>query len=102
MFMTGIRTLEFCRRWGIAEQVRNWGFPRDFPFDNVFVTSLVGHEIGRIPMPSIADDQAGRRAARSSSRTVRNSSSIRSWRARRAAIVGNAALSLQAHGVPRG
>ncbi len=55
MFMTGIRTLEFCRRWGIAEQVRNWGFPRDFPFDNVFVTSLVGHEIGRIPMPSIAE-----------------------------------------------
>jgi 2-polyprenyl-6-methoxyphenol hydroxylase-like FAD-dependent oxidoreductase len=54
MFMTGIRTVEFCRRWGIADQVKDWGFPRDFPFDNVFVTSLVGHEIGRIPMPSIA------------------------------------------------
>src|SRR5690242_7501553 len=39
MFMTGIRTLEFCRRWGIAEQVKNWGFPRELPFDNVFVTS---------------------------------------------------------------
>jgi 2-polyprenyl-6-methoxyphenol hydroxylase-like FAD-dependent oxidoreductase len=55
MFATGIRTVEFCRRWGIADQVRNWGFPRDFPFDNVFVTSLAGHEIGRIPMPSIAE-----------------------------------------------
>jgi 2-polyprenyl-6-methoxyphenol hydroxylase-like FAD-dependent oxidoreductase len=55
MFMTGIRTVEFCRRWGIADQVRDWGFPREFPFDNVFVTSLVGHEIGRIPMPSIAE-----------------------------------------------
>ena len=54
MFATGIRTVEFCRRWGIAGQVKNWGFPRDFPFDNVFVTSLTGHEIGRIPMPSIA------------------------------------------------
>jgi 2-polyprenyl-6-methoxyphenol hydroxylase-like FAD-dependent oxidoreductase len=54
MFMTGIRTLEFCRRWGIAERVKNWGFPRELPFDNVFVTSLIGHEIGRIPMPSIA------------------------------------------------
>jgi 2-polyprenyl-6-methoxyphenol hydroxylase-like FAD-dependent oxidoreductase len=54
MFMTGIRTVEFCRRWDIADQVRDWGFPREFPFDNVFVTSLVGHEIGRIPMPSIA------------------------------------------------
>jgi 2-polyprenyl-6-methoxyphenol hydroxylase-like FAD-dependent oxidoreductase len=55
MFATGIRTVEFCRRWGIADQVKNWGFPRDFPFDNVFVTSLAGHEIGRIPMPSIAE-----------------------------------------------
>ena len=57
MFMTGIRTIEFCRRWGIADQVKDWGFPRDFPFDNVFVTSLTGHEIGRIPMPSIAATQ---------------------------------------------
>jgi 2-polyprenyl-6-methoxyphenol hydroxylase-like FAD-dependent oxidoreductase len=55
MFATGIRTVEFCRRWGIAERVKDWGFPRDFPFDNVFVTSLAGHEIGRIAMPSIAE-----------------------------------------------
>ena len=53
MFATGIRTLEFCRRWGIAGKVRDWGFPRDFPFDNVFVTSLAGYELARIPMPSI-------------------------------------------------
>src|SRR6185295_5436828 len=54
MFATGIRTLEFCRRWGIAGQVRDWGFPREFPFDNVFVTSLAGYELARIPVPSIA------------------------------------------------
>jgi 2-polyprenyl-6-methoxyphenol hydroxylase-like FAD-dependent oxidoreductase len=54
MFATGIRTLEFCRRWGIAPQVRDWGFPRDFPFDNVFVTTLAGYELARIPMPSLA------------------------------------------------
>ena len=53
MFATGIRTLEFCRRWGIAREVRDWGFPRDFPFDNVFVTSLAGYELARIAMPSI-------------------------------------------------
>ena len=46
---------EFCRRWGIAEQVKHWGFPEDFPFDNVFVTSLSGYEIGRIPMPALRD-----------------------------------------------
>lgn len=58
MFATGIRTLEFCRRWGIAPRVRDWGFPRDFPFDNVFVTSLAGYELARIPMPSIAGTPA--------------------------------------------
>lgn len=55
MFATGIRTVEFCRRWGIAEKVKHWGYPQDFPFDNVFVTSLAGHEIGRIPMPALKD-----------------------------------------------
>jgi 2-polyprenyl-6-methoxyphenol hydroxylase-like FAD-dependent oxidoreductase len=55
MFATGIRTVEFCRRWGIAERVKHWGFPDDFPFDNVFVTSLTGHELGRIAMPSMRD-----------------------------------------------
>jgi len=55
MFATGIRTVEFCRRWGIAEKVKHWGFPDDFPFDNVFVTSLDGHELGRIPMPALKD-----------------------------------------------
>ncbi len=54
MFATGIRTVEFCRRWGIAQRVRDWGFPRDFPFDNVFVTTLAGYELARIPMPSLA------------------------------------------------
>jgi 2-polyprenyl-6-methoxyphenol hydroxylase-like FAD-dependent oxidoreductase len=55
MFATGIRTIEFCRRWGIAEKVKHWGFPEDFPFDNVFVTSLNGHELGRIAMPPQRD-----------------------------------------------
>jgi 2-polyprenyl-6-methoxyphenol hydroxylase-like FAD-dependent oxidoreductase len=55
MFATGIRTVEFCRRWGLADQVRHWGFPDDFPFDNVFTTGLKGHEVGRIPMPAPKD-----------------------------------------------
>jgi hypothetical protein len=55
MFATGIRTVEFCRRWGIAGEVKDWGFPDDFPFDNVFTTGLGGYEIGRIPMPPLKD-----------------------------------------------
>jgi 2-polyprenyl-6-methoxyphenol hydroxylase-like FAD-dependent oxidoreductase len=55
MFATGIRTVEFCRRWGLAERVKHWGFPEDYPFDNVFVTALDGHELGRIAMPAFKD-----------------------------------------------
>src|SRR6185312_16266704 len=47
-----VRTMEFCRRWGIAEQVLNCPFPPDYPFDVVFVTSLAGHELGRMRRPA--------------------------------------------------
>ena len=46
------RTMEFCRRWGIVEQVLNCPFPGDFPLDTAFVTSLFGHEIGRVERPA--------------------------------------------------
>jgi 2-polyprenyl-6-methoxyphenol hydroxylase-like FAD-dependent oxidoreductase len=49
-----VRTMEFCRRWGIAEQVLNCPFPADYPFDVVFVTSLAGYEIGRMRRPARA------------------------------------------------
>jgi 2-polyprenyl-6-methoxyphenol hydroxylase-like FAD-dependent oxidoreductase len=45
-----VRTMEFLRRLGATERVRNWGFPPDFPFDNVFVTSLTGYELARFEM----------------------------------------------------
>jgi len=45
------RTMELCRRWGIAEQVLDTPFPRDWPKDVVFVTSLSGYELGRVKRP---------------------------------------------------
>ena len=48
------RTMEFCRRWGIADHVLNCPFPADWPLDVVFVTSLSGYELGRIRRPSRA------------------------------------------------
>jgi 2-polyprenyl-6-methoxyphenol hydroxylase-like FAD-dependent oxidoreductase len=44
-----VRTMEFCRRWGIAEAVLNCPFPADYPVDVVFVTNLAGYELGRVP-----------------------------------------------------
>lgn len=45
------RSMEFCRRWGIAEQVLDTPFPLDWPKDVVFVTSLSGYELGRVARP---------------------------------------------------
>jgi 2-polyprenyl-6-methoxyphenol hydroxylase-like FAD-dependent oxidoreductase len=46
-----IRTMEFCRRWRIAEAVHACPFPPDYPLDVVFVTSLSGYELGRMSRP---------------------------------------------------
>ena len=51
------RTMEFCRRWGIADEVLDCPFPADWPMDVVFVTSLAGHELGRMPRPARRDQQ---------------------------------------------
>lgn len=52
MDMVGIRTMEFCRRWGIVEWVENSPYPRDYPQDNVWLESLTGIEFGREVMVS--------------------------------------------------
>ena len=42
------RTMEFCRRWGVAEKVRAAGLPPDFPHTILHVTSLAGYELSRL------------------------------------------------------
>jgi 2-polyprenyl-6-methoxyphenol hydroxylase-like FAD-dependent oxidoreductase len=56
MDMVGIRTMEFCRRWGIASWVENSPYPRDYPQDNVWLESLTGYEFGREPMVSKGEE----------------------------------------------
>ena len=46
-----IRTMEFCRRWGMAKAVHDCPFPPDYPLDVAFVTSLSGYELGRMRLP---------------------------------------------------
>ncbi len=52
------RTMEFCRRWGIADAVRNCPFPGDYSLDVVFVTSLSGYELARMRRPTRAQQKA--------------------------------------------
>src|SRR5215470_16075700 len=52
-----IGTMEFCRRWGIADAVHACPFPPDYPLDVAFVTSLAGYELGRLPRPPRASQR---------------------------------------------
>ncbi|MDB5820668.1 MAG: 2-polyprenyl-6-methoxyphenol hydroxylase [Rhizobacter sp.] len=53
----GIRTMEFARRWGIVADVEGSAYNRDYPQDNVYLTTLIGWELGRQPLPSMRDDR---------------------------------------------
>jgi len=50
-----IRSMEFNRRWGIAERVSNKGWPKTHPNDFVYCTSMSGFELGRHRVPSVAE-----------------------------------------------
>ena len=58
-----MRTMEFCRRWGIADEIRDKGFNKDYPQDLIFVTALAGYLLGRLPLPSFAELRAPPTAA---------------------------------------
>ena len=45
------RTMEFMRRWGLADAVREAGTPEDFPHTALYCTKLTGFEIARIERP---------------------------------------------------
>lgn len=57
MDQVGIRTMEFCRRWGIVAEVEASPYDRDYPQDNVYLSSLNGYELGREPFASMRADR---------------------------------------------
>ena len=52
------RTMEIYRRLGIAQKIRDAGFPRDAPMDVFIVTSLIEPPLLHLPYPSVAQAQA--------------------------------------------
>lgn len=44
----GPRSMEFFRRWGIANKIRNAGWPGNYPLDVAWVTKVGGHEVYRL------------------------------------------------------
>ena len=61
MDMVGVRTMEFCRRWGLLEAVRNAPYPLDYRQDCVWGTTLTGYEFGREPFASRGDEKPAMR-----------------------------------------
>ncbi|MHA1108236.1 MAG: FAD-dependent monooxygenase, partial [Alphaproteobacteria bacterium] len=55
MDLVSVRTMEFCRRWGIVDDVETSPYPRDYPQDNIYIVgSLVGgYEVGRWVSPAM-------------------------------------------------
>ena len=53
MDLVGVRTMEFCRRWGLVPTVEASPYPRDYAQDNIYLTSLTGYELGRERFPGI-------------------------------------------------
>lgn len=53
--LVGVRTMEFCRRWGIVGEVETAPYDRDYPQDNVYIAGSLaeGWEIGRYAVPSM-------------------------------------------------
>lgn len=53
--LVAIRTMEAFRQWGIAQAVRDCGFPAHYELSMVFCTSLNGRLLDKEPYPSMAD-----------------------------------------------
>ena len=59
--------MEIYRRMGLAQKIRDAGFPRDAPMDVFIVTSLIEPPLLHLPYPSVAQAQAQIAACRDAS-----------------------------------
>lgn len=72
MDQVGIRTMEFCRRWGIVSEVEASPYERSYPQDNVYLTALNGYELGREPFPAMCDERPPRESPQHRERCPQN------------------------------
>ena len=56
------RTMEYYRRWGIADQLVAAGIPPENPADYYWISTLAGREIHRLSLPSQVQLEALRRS----------------------------------------
>jgi 2-polyprenyl-6-methoxyphenol hydroxylase-like FAD-dependent oxidoreductase len=50
-----VRSMEFNRRWGIAEKVKRTGWPQTRPNDFIYCTSMIGPQLTHVKIPPYTD-----------------------------------------------
>jgi 2-polyprenyl-6-methoxyphenol hydroxylase-like FAD-dependent oxidoreductase len=56
MNQVSVRTVEICRRWGVAQTVRERSVPEDFPRTIRFVTATSGYQLAHYDFPARKDE----------------------------------------------
>lgn len=74
MDMVGVRTMEFCRRWGLVGDVEASPYPRDYPQDNIYIAGSLatGWEIGRYPNPPMGEEKPPQQSPQKRERCPQN------------------------------
>jgi 2-polyprenyl-6-methoxyphenol hydroxylase-like FAD-dependent oxidoreductase len=57
MNFVNVRSMEFCRRWGLTDAVRRAGHPEDFHPNVMWATAVTGHEIARLDFPPFLEEK---------------------------------------------
>ncbi len=57
MNFVNVRTMEFCRRWGLTDDVRRAGHPEEFRPNVLWATAVTGHEIARLDFPPFLEEK---------------------------------------------
>ncbi|MGH7034177.1 MAG: FAD-dependent monooxygenase [Stellaceae bacterium] len=57
MNFVNVRTMEFCRRWGLTDEVRRAGHPEAFRPNVLWVTAVTAYEIARLDFPPFLEEK---------------------------------------------
>jgi 2-polyprenyl-6-methoxyphenol hydroxylase-like FAD-dependent oxidoreductase len=57
MNFVNVRSMEFCRRWGLTADIRRAGHPEDFHPNVMWATSVTGHGVAQLDFPPFLDEK---------------------------------------------
>lgn len=60
----GNRSMEYFRRWGVDKGLAGKGIPQDYPADYHWVSSMHGHRLYQLSLPSFAELERARNSGR--------------------------------------